>query len=74
MDSLRAPLIEDRVVDFMLEMAKLTERKVTREELLRDPDDEEAGEAAAPAKSEAKKKPAKKAAAKKDKGSESEKA
>ncbi|WP_316976678.1 trigger factor [Shumkonia mesophila] len=74
MDSLRAPLIEDRVVDFMLEMAKLTERKVTREELLRDPDEDEAGKAAAPAKDETKKKPAKKASAKKDKGTESEKA
>ncbi len=73
MDSLRAPLIEDRVVDFMLEMAKLTERKVTREELLRDPDEEEAGEAAAPAKGEAKKKPGKKASAKKAKEAESDK-
>ena len=69
MDALRAPLLEDRVVDFMLEMAKLTERKVTREELLRDPDDAEGDE---PATTDAKKKPAKKA--KKEKGAESEKA
>lgn len=67
MDSLRAPLLEDRVVDFMLEMTKIDERKVTREELLRDPDEEEA-----PAKeAKPKKKPAKKAGAKKAKASES---
>lgn len=30
---LRAPLYEDKVVDFLLEKAELTERKVTREEL-----------------------------------------
>lgn len=69
MDALRAPLLEDRVVDFMLEMAKLTDRKVTREELLRDPDE---GETETPAKGEAKKKPAKKA--KKEKGAENDKA
>jgi len=69
MDALRAPLLEDRVVDFMLEMAKLTDRQVTREELLRDPDE---SDAEPPAKSEAKKTPAKKA--KKDKGTESDKA
>ena len=31
--SLRAPIFEDKVVDFMLELAKVTEKKVTREEL-----------------------------------------
>lgn len=69
MDALRAPLLEDRVVDFMLEMAKLTDRQVTREELLRDPDE---NDAEPPANSEAKKTPAKKA--KKDKATESDKA
>jgi trigger factor len=64
MDGLRAPLIEDRVVDFMLEMAKVEERKVTREELMRDPDEEEAAVKAKP-KEGAKKKAAKKTPAKK---------
>jgi trigger factor len=73
-EALRAPLIEDRVVDFMLEMAKLTERKVTREELLRDPDDDAASEAEAPAEGKGKKKPAKKASAKKEKETDGDKA
>ncbi len=34
MDSLRAPLFEEKTVDFILEMAKLTERVVSPEELL----------------------------------------
>jgi trigger factor len=33
-DSLRAPLYEEKVVDFVLEMAKVTEKPVTAEELL----------------------------------------
>ena len=33
---LRAPLFEDKVVDFILELANVTEKKVTREELYRD--------------------------------------
>jgi len=43
---LQAPLMEDKVVDFILEMADISERKVSVEELMRDPDeeDEEAGE------------------------------
>jgi len=32
-ESLRAPLFEEKVVDFMLELAKVTERQVTPEEL-----------------------------------------
>lgn len=41
-DSLRAPLFEDKVVSHILELAKLTERVVSEEELLRDPDEEPA--------------------------------
>jgi trigger factor len=41
---LRAPIYEDKVVDFILELANVTEKKVTREELLKD--DEEAASAA----------------------------
>ena len=37
---LRAPIFEDKVVDFILELANVTEKKVTREELLKDEDDE----------------------------------
>ncbi len=35
---LRAPLFEDKVVDYILELAKVTDEKVTREALLEDPD------------------------------------
>jgi trigger factor len=41
MEQLRAPLYEDKVVDFILQMAKVEDRTVTVEELMRDPDDEE---------------------------------
>jgi trigger factor len=37
---LRAPIYEDKVVDFILELANVTEKKVTREELYRDEDAE----------------------------------
>ena len=39
--SLRAPLYEDRVVDFILELAQVTDKPVSREELFKEPDDEE---------------------------------
>ncbi len=55
---LRAPLYEDKVVDFLFDKAEVTEREVTREELQAAIEAEE-GAAAAPAK------PAKKAPAKK---------
>ena len=37
--SLRAPIYEEKVVDFLIELAKVTDKKVTREELYK-PDDE----------------------------------
>jgi trigger factor len=37
---LRAPIYEDKVVDFILELANVTEKKVSREELLKDEDAE----------------------------------
>jgi trigger factor len=37
---LRAPIYEDKVVDFILELANVTEKKVTREDLYRDEDEE----------------------------------
>ncbi|MEM1398901.1 MAG: trigger factor, partial [Pseudomonadota bacterium] len=57
-EQLRAPILEDKVVDYILELAEITDKDVEIEELMRDPD-----EAAAEEKAE--KKPAKKTAAKK---------
>lgn len=39
-EQLRAPIYEDKVVDFILQMADVSEREVTLEELMRDPDEE----------------------------------
>jgi len=60
--SLRAPIFEDKVVDYIVDVADVTDKTVTREELLRDPEEDKK-----PAKKTAKKKPAakKKTAAKK---------
>jgi len=71
---LRAPLYEDKVVDFLFDKAEVTEREVTREELEAAIEAEE-GEAApaAKAKPAAKKAaPAKKAAAKAEPAKEAE--
>ncbi len=72
MNALQAPLLEDRVVDFILEMADVNDKKVSREELMRDPDAEDAPatepkkKAASKSKGTAKKKAApKKTSAKK---------
>jgi trigger factor len=71
MESLRAPVFEDKVVDFILELARLSERKVSLEDMLKAANEDEASrDAEADA---AKKKPAakKKAAAKSGSGEES---
>ena len=39
---LRAPIFEDKVVDFLLELADVTEKKVPREELYKEDDDRQA--------------------------------
>ena len=39
---IRAPIYEDKVVDFILELANVTEKKVTREDLLKDEDEKAA--------------------------------
>ncbi|MCR6631749.1 MAG: trigger factor [Magnetospirillum sp.] len=58
LNGLRAPIFEDKVIDFILELAKVSDKEVSAADLRKDPD--EAGEATAePAK------PKKKAAAKK---------
>ena len=36
---IRAPLFEDKVVDFIAELAQVTDKKVDRETLFKDPDD-----------------------------------
>ncbi len=36
--ALRAPIFEEKVVDFLLELAKVTEKKVSREELFKEDD------------------------------------
>ncbi len=59
MANLRAPIFEDKVVDFIVDLAKVTERSLTIEKLREEMEAEAAGEA------ESKKKPAKKKAAKK---------
>ena len=65
LESLRAPLYEDKVVDFILQLATVTEKSVSVEELMAE--DEEAYE---PKKPAAKKKTAEKGA---DEGLKAEK-
>ena len=60
---LRGPIFEQKVVDYIVEQADVTDKKVSKDELFKDPEDEEEPK---PKKAAAKKKaPAKKAAAKK---------
>ena len=40
--SVRAPLFEEKVIDFLLELANVTEKTVTKEELYQEADDEKA--------------------------------
>ncbi len=63
--SLQAPVFEDKVVDFIVEMAQVDERDVSAEELLQPMDEDGESDAAEP-----KKKPKKKAAASKSKKKE----
>ena len=48
MSQLQAPIYEDKVVDFILEMVNVTEREVTPDELLNEPEDDEAKEKSEP--------------------------
>lgn len=41
-EQLRAPLYEDKVVDFILQLATVTDQSMTPEELMKDPDEDEA--------------------------------
>jgi trigger factor len=67
MDSLQGPVFEEKVVDFILEMATVTERKVSLEELVKEDEDEDEAKPEAEAKEKKKKAPAKKKAAAKKK-------
>jgi len=40
LEQLRAPIFEDKVVDFILELAEVTDEVVSIEELMKDPDEE----------------------------------
>ena len=46
-DNLRAPIYEDKVIDYILELARVTDRSVPFKELLRGEGEEEAADAAA---------------------------
>ncbi len=70
-NEIRAPIYEQKVIDYILELAEVTEKKVSVEELMKDPDDEDEAkdEKKAPKKKPAAKKkvaPKKAAAKKKD--------
>ncbi|HHK73877.1 MAG TPA: trigger factor [Rhizobiales bacterium] len=60
--SLRAPIFEEKVVDYILELVKTEDKKVSREELFKDPDAEDEEEAKKPEKKTKAKKTAKKKA------------
>jgi trigger factor len=53
-DQLRAPMFEDKVIDFILERAEVTERRVPVSELLKDDEDEDSEDAAQDTEAEAK--------------------
>lgn len=66
MQQLSGPVYEEKIVDFIMELVKVTEKTVTSEELMaEDEDDKPKKKAAAKKKPAAKKAPAKKAPAKK---------
>ncbi len=70
MAQLRAPLYEDKVVDFLFDKAEITEREVTREELEAAIEADENGETPAAAEKPAKAAPKKKAAKKAEQGAD----
>ncbi|HEY1721304.1 MAG TPA: trigger factor [Magnetospirillaceae bacterium] len=59
-EGLRAPIFEDKVIDFILELAKVTDKAVSFDELRKDPDALEEGEAASSGEETAKPKRKKK--------------
>jgi len=74
MAGLRAPILEDKVVDFILEMAQVTERVVSLDELMREDEPEgDSGKGAKKKSAGSKKKPAKSAKADDEKKSAAKK-
>lgn len=67
MASIRAPIFEEKVIDYILELVKTEDKKVTRDELFKDPDEEEAEKKAAKSKKSKAKQKAKAKAKAKDK-------
>jgi trigger factor len=67
MAKLRAPLFEDKVVDFIIDLAKVTERSLTAEQLREEMEATAAADGAEPKKKPAKKKAAKTKAEKSEK-------
>ena len=65
MAQIRAPIFEEKVVDFICELVKVSDKKVSLEELMLEPGAEEAEKPKAKKKPSAKKAAPKKAAAKK---------
>ena len=59
MQELQAPIFEEKIIDYILELAKVTERSVTTEELLADPEQDGGAEKKGKAKKAKKKKAAK---------------
>jgi trigger factor len=59
MQELQAPIFEEKIIDYILELAKVTERAVSTEELLADPDQDGAEEKKGKAKKAKTKKAAK---------------
>ena len=43
--AVRAPIFEEKVVDFLVELATVTEKQVSREDLLKDEEDEKSATA-----------------------------
>ena len=56
LESLKAPIFEDKTVDFILEIANITDKNVSIEELMQDPDEDAADSKPAKKKSLSKKK------------------
>ena len=65
MQQLSGPVYEEKIVDFIMELAKVTDKTVTTEELMAEDEDGKPKKKAAAKKAPAKKAPAKKAPAKK---------
>jgi len=64
MQQLAGPMFEELVMDYILEMAKVTDIEITAEELYSEPGEKGAGKSSKQAKSEPKKAPSKKSKAK----------